>query len=421
MLTYKVGGSVRDHLLGLPVSDQDWVVVGATPQTMLDLGFRQVGADFPVFLHPQSGEEYALARTERKSGPGYLGFTVNFDPGVTLEEDLERRDLTINALAMDKTGRIIDPFGGREDLKNRILRHVSPAFGEDPLRVLRVARFFARFHALGFQIAPDTLNLMTQLVDSGELDHLTPERVWMETVKALASPRPSRYFETLRISRGLAVIFPELAALIGQSQPSKHHPEGDAWVHTLEVLDRAAELSSHLPVRFASLMHDLGKGATPKDELPHHYGHDEVGGQLVEKFCQRLRAPKSYRKLAVLAARFHIRCHLAEEMQAKKIVKLLVATDAFRHPDRFQNLLTVCQADAQGRGQSEKQGYPEGDILLAGLKACQKVDHQKLLAQGFQGDQFAQALHQERVRLVKTVLAERADSTEESTRRYKRE
>ena len=412
LTAYRVGGSVRDALLGLNAPDRDWVVVGESPQGMLARGFRQVGAEFPVFLHPETGEEYALARRERKTGPGYHGFAVESGPGVTLEEDLSRRDLTINAMALDAAGGLVDPFGGGLDLQNRLLRHVSDAFGEDPLRVLRVARFQARFDALGFRVAPETLALMTGLVRSGELAHLAPERVWLETLKALSGDRPWRYFEMLDRCGALAVVFPELAALQGQSQPPLYHPEGDAWVHTRMVLEQAALLSDDPVVRFAALTHDLGKGATPPDMLPHHYGHEEAGAERVAALCDRLRVPTRFRDPALLTARHHTQCHRVLEMRPKRVVKLLRQLDALRKPERLEAILLACRADILGCGANDpaSERYRAGAVLRQCLVACRTIDHRPLLAAGFQGRRFGEELHQLRIQRVKAVLLQARDA-----------
>ncbi|MBF0588775.1 MAG: multifunctional CCA addition/repair protein [Magnetococcales bacterium] len=410
MTCYQVGGSVRDSLLGLPCKDRDWVVTGVEADEMTGRGFKRVGADFPVFLHPENGEEYALARTERKTGPGYRGFETRFGSEVTLEEDLARRDLTINAMALDREGQLIDPYAGMDDLKAKRLRHVSNAFSEDPLRVLRAARFLARFDALGFRLATDTLVLMERLASSGELTHLTPERVWQETQKGLATQAPSIYFATLRACGALESVFPELAALIGQHQPPEHHPEGDAWVHSLMVLDMAARLSDRGEVRFAALVHDLGKGLTPLERLPHHYGHESRGADLVMALCERLRVPGHYRKLAVLTARHHLRCHRVAEMRPKKVVKLLRELDGFRNPARFELFLLACEADARGRGGAENLYYAPADEMRGCLAACQDIDLKKIAKTGVKGAHFGLALHRARISAIKCWWAEQVGS-----------
>ncbi|KAA0646420.1 fused tRNA nucleotidyltransferase/2',3'-cyclic phosphodiesterase/2' nucleotidase/phosphatase Cca, partial [Escherichia coli] len=349
MKIYLVGGAVRDALLGLPVKDRDWVVVGSTPQEMLDAGYQQVGRDFPVFLHPQTHEEYALARTERKSGSGYTGFTCYAAPDVTLEDDLKRRDLTINALAQDDNGEIIDPYNGLGDLQNRLLRHVSPAFGEDPLRVLRVARFAARYAHLGFRIADETLALMREMTHAGELEHLTPERVWKETESALTTRNPQVFFQVLRDCGALRVLFPEIDALFDVPAPAKWHPEIDTGIHTLMTLSMAAMLSPQVDVRFATLCHDLGKGLTPPELWPRHHGHGPAGVKLVEQLCQRLRVPNEIRDLARLVAEFHDLIHTFPMLNPKTIVKLFDSIDAWRKPQRVEQLALTSEADVRGR------------------------------------------------------------------------
>jgi tRNA nucleotidyltransferase (CCA-adding enzyme) len=351
MKTYLVGGAVRDTLLGRPHTESDYVVVGARPDDLLALGYRPVGKDFPVFLHPQSGDQYALARTERKTGAGYYGFATRFSPDVTLEEDLARRDLTINAMAQPiDGGDVVDPYGGRRDLDARILRHVSPAFVEDPLRVLRVARFAARFAPLGFTIAPETTALMSEIVRSGELQALVAERVWVETERALGEAQPTVYFAVLRECGALAALFPEIDRLFGVPQPEKWHPEIDTGIHTLQVLDVACELATETTVRFAALVHDLGKGVTPRDQWPSHIGHEQAGVRVVGQMCERLKVPTEHRELGQLASREHQRIHRAHELRDATVLEVLEATDAFRRPDRFEKLLLVCEADARGRG-----------------------------------------------------------------------
>jgi tRNA nucleotidyltransferase (CCA-adding enzyme) len=368
---YLVGGAVRDRLLGRTPVEHDWVVTGATPEQMIAQGFRPVGRDFPVFLHPGTGEEYALARTERKTGRGYYGFETHFAPGVTLEEDLSRRDLTINAMASDASGRLIDPHGGQRDLEARLLRHVSDAFVEDPLRVLRVARFAARFATLGFRVADETLALMRNIVSSGEMAALVPERVWAETHRALAETSPRTYFEVLHSCAALAAVFPEVAALYGVPQPPRWHPEVDTGLHTMLALDVATELSDDVPVRFATLAHDLGKAATPRTLWPSHYGHEESGVPLIEGLCSRLRVPNDCRDLAVLASRHHGKIHRAAELRAATMLELFEAADAFRRADRFAKLLLVCEADARGRGPDKYAvPYVQAERLRSALTAA---------------------------------------------------
>jgi tRNA nucleotidyltransferase (CCA-adding enzyme) len=364
MKTYLVGGAVRDRLLGRPVIEHDYVVVGATPDELVARGLRPVGKDFPVFLHPRTGEQYALARTERKTGPGYYGFETRFAPDVTLEEDLARRDLTINAMASDDDGNIVDPYGGRRDLEARLLRHVSPAFVEDPLRVLRVARFASRFAGLGFTVAPETLELMRGIAASGELAALVPERVWVETERALGEQQPTVYFEVLRACGALEVVFPEIAALFGVPQPEKWHPEIDSGLHTMQVLEVAAEMSGDTTVRFAALVHDVGKGLTPREQWPRHIGHEAAGAALIEKLCARLRVPNEHRDLAVLVARHHAKVHRVAELRPGTLLELLEQTDAFRRAERFERMLVACEADARGRGPELRIApYPQAALL----------------------------------------------------------
>jgi len=356
---YLVGGAVRDRLLGLPHEDRDFVVVGATAEDLIGQGFRQVGKDFPVFLHPQTKEEYALARTERKTGPGYRGFRVHAHPGVTLEEDLRRRDLTINALAEDEQGNLIDYYGGRWDLENRVLRHVSPAFAEDPVRLLRVARYAARYSELGFTIADETMALMRVMVEKGETDALVPERVWQELVKALAELEPSRFFDVLRESGALSRLFPEIDRLFGIPQAEKWHPEIDSGIHTLMVLDMAARLSPDPEIRFAALTHDLGKGTTPSEILPHHKGHEGRSLDLIEGLCNRLKAPRRFCELARMVARYHGMAHKIDELHPGTVLDMFQGLDAFRRPERFEQALTAFEADFRGRGGYQERAYPQ--------------------------------------------------------------
>lgn len=396
MRCYLVGGAVRDRLLGLPVSERDWVVVGSSPQEMAEHGFRPVGRDFPVFLHPQSGEEYALARTERKSGRGYHGFVFHAGPGVTLEEDLRRRDLTVNAMAEDQDGRLIDPFGGRDDLKKRCLRHVSPAFGEDPVRILRVARFAARFHPLGFTIADETLRLMRQMVDDGEVDALVPERVWQETARSLMLERPSVFFRVLRQCGALARLFPEVDALFGVPQPPYYHPEVDSGEHTLLALDMAARLQADQATRFAVLCHDLGKALTPKDQLPSHRGHEARGEAPLLALCERLRVPRSHRDLALPVTLRHLLVHRARELRAATLLRLLEQVDAFRRPQRFDDFLLACEADARGRGGLQDQPYPQAGYVRAALAVAGDVEAREVVADGFTGPAIGPELAERR-------------------------
>ena len=403
MKTYLVGGAVRDRLLGLPVKEKDWVVTGATPSELAALGFEPVGKDFPVFLHPETHEEHALARTERKTGHGYHGFEFMSAPGVTLEQDLQRRDLTINAIAEDADGRLIDPYGGEQDLKARVLRHISPAFSEDPVRVLRVARFAARFAPLGFKVAPETLALMRGMSDDGEVDHLVPERVWQETVKALACERPSVYFETLRACDALKRVFPELERLYGVAQPAKWHPEIDTGVHVMMVLDQAARLSPDLTVRYAALTHDLGKGTTPKDILPHHYGHEERSVKLVEELCGRLKTPREFKELALVVARHHGLVHKAQEIRSDTLLKLLESVDAFRRPERFELFLTACEADHRGRTGLEDTPFPQADYLRKAFTAAKAVTTESLDTAKLSGAEIGAELKKKRLEAVRAA------------------
>ena len=368
---YCVGGAVRDQLLGLPVQDRDWVVVGSTPEEMVAQGFQPVGRDFPVFLHPETHEEYALARTERKTARGYKGFAVYAAPDVTLEQDLLRRDFTVNAIAQDAGGNLIDPHNGVADLRAGILRHVSDAFGEDPVRILRAARFAARFD---FVIAPETLALMRRMVNNGEVDALVAERVWQELARGLLEKKPSRFFETLRSCGALAKILPELDALFGVPQPEKYHPEIDSGIHTLLVADDAARHDYLLEVRFAALTHDLGKGSTPKDILPRHIGHELRSVELLRKLSRRLRVPRECSDLALLAARYHGDIHRAFELRAETVFKLFQSADAWRRPERFSRLLQVCASDVRGRSGHEQDDYPQAAYLLELLAAARAVD-----------------------------------------------
>ena len=400
MKSYLVGGAVRDRLLGLPIKDKDWVVVGATPQQMLDAGYQQVGRDFPVFLHPDSHEEYALARTERKSGSGYTGFTCYAAPDVTLEQDLLRRDLTVNALAEDSDGTIIDPYGGQRDLQQRILRHVSPAFAEDPLRVLRVARFAARYAHLSFRIADETLALMREMANAGELAHLTPERVWKETESALGTRNPQVFFQTLRDCGALKVLFPEIDALFGVPAPEKWHPEIDTGVHTLMTVSMAAMLSPDIDVRFATLCHDLGKGLTPKEFWPRHHGHGPAGVKLVEQLCQRLKVPNDMRELAKLVAEFHDLIHTLPILQPKTLVKLFDSIDAWRKPQRVEQIALTSEADVRGRTRFEACDYPQGRLLREAWIAAKSVGNKEVIEAGFKGPEIREELTRRRIQAV---------------------
>lgn len=373
MQVYLVGGAVRDALLGLPVKERDWVVVGGSREEMLRLGYKEVGRDFPVFLHPQSHEEYALARLERKVARGYRGFTVEAGPQVSLEEDLGRRDLTINAIAQDPQGVLLDPYGGQADLQARRLRHVSPAFAEDPVRILRVARFAARFAPLGFHVADETLDLMRTMVDAGEADALVPERVWQETQKALSEARSAEFFRVLRACGALKVIYPEIDALFGVPQPPRWHPEIDTGVHTFMVLEQAGHLGGAPPVKFAALVHDLGKGTTPQPEWPSHRGHEHRSVKLIEALCARLRVPLDYKELARIVARHHGEVHRAFELRPGTVLEILESMDAVRRPERFAQALLACEADARGRLGLELTPYPQRDYLLAAREVIAAV------------------------------------------------
>lgn len=402
MKVYLVGGAVRNQLLGLPVTEKDWVVVGATPAQMLAQNFKQVGRDFPVFLHPKTKEEYALARMERKSGSGYYGFECDYNPTVSLEDDLSRRDLTINAIAMDDNGQLIDPYLGQKDLKNKILRHVSDAFVEDPVRVLRVARFAARFHHLGFTVANETLALMYQMVQAGELSHLVPERVWQEWQISLQEANPEQFISVLRNCGALKIVIPELDRLFGVPNPQNHHPEIDTGIHSLMVLQAAVAITREPTARFAALVHDLGKGLTPISNWPSHHGHEEGGVPIIDHMCSRLHIPNEYRYLAVLVARFHLQIHKIMELKANTIVSLLEQMDAFRKPESFQNLLTACQADAQGRG--FVVAYPQAQKWSYILSECAKITAKEFIAQGYEGKAIKEQMHNSRVDCVKKIL-----------------
>ena len=404
MKIYAVGGAVRDRLLGRPVADQDYVVVGSTPEQMEQLGYRPVGKDFPVFLHPQTHEEYALARTERKTARGYRGFDIHASPEVSLEQDLARRDLTINAIARDDNGNIIDPHHGVADLKAGILRHVSHAFVEDPVRALRVARFAARF---GFTVAPETQTLMREMVRNGEVDHLVPERVWQELSRGLMEDKPSRMLLALRDCGALERVVPELDALFGVPQPAQHHPEVDTGLHILLVVDYAAAQNYPLTVRFAALTHDLGKALTPREHWPKHHGHEHKSVDLVERLCERLRVPGECRDLAVLAARHHGDVHRAQELRPATVLKLLSAADVYRRPARFEELLAACSCDYHGRSGLESRPYPQADWLRAAANAAREVDAGGI-AQKANGDpgRIAAAVEAARLEAVSVALSQ---------------
>lgn len=410
METYIVGGAVRDTLLGIDPKDRDYVVVGATPEEMEALGFKPVGSDFPVFLHPDTREEYALARTERKSGRGYKGFTVFASPDVTLEQDLQRRDLTINAMAMDENGKIFDPFNGQQDLDDGKLRHVSEAFAEDPVRILRVARFAARFASRGFHVAHETNRLMKQMVENGEVDYLVPERVWVELLGALGEAQPAQFFKVLRGCGALARIFPEIDCLFGVPQPEQHHPEIDTGIHVMMVLDQAARLSDDTRVRFAALMHDLGKGATPKQNWPQHFNHEALGVERVTQLCERIRVPNDYRELAIVTARFHSDCHQIKERRATTVVKVFEKMDAFRKPRRVELFVLACEADSRGRKGMADKPYPQAALFRDYFAAAADVDTGKVAstaqADGLSGEAIGDRVYQARVSAVKQVMAQ---------------
>jgi tRNA nucleotidyltransferase (CCA-adding enzyme) len=404
MKVYAVGGCVRDQLLGVPVADRDWVVVGATPQDMTAAGFRPVGRDFPVFLHPRTNEEYALARTERKTAPGYHGFVFHAAPDVTLAEDLARRDLTINAMALDEAGDLVDPFGGRADLQAKVLRHVGPAFAEDPVRILRVARFAARY--ADFTVADETLRLMRSMADGGEVDALVSERVWQELARGLMEAKPSRMFETMREAGALARLLPEVDRLWGVPQRADVHPEVDTGVHLMLVLDAAARLNAGLPARWAALLHDLGKGTTPKDQWPRHVGHEQRSVDLARAVNERLRVPNDCRDASILAAREHGHIHRALELDAGALLRLLERCDALRRPALLAKVLDACEADALGRTGHADDPYPQRGRVLAALDAARSVDAGAIAARvGPDGARIAQALHQARAEAVAARFA----------------
>jgi len=400
MTTYLVGGAIRDQLLGLTPTELDWVVVGANPQSLIDQGYKAVGRSFPVFLHPQTKEEHALARTERKTSPGYTGFEVYFAADVTLEQDLQRRDLTINAIARDHNDQLIDPYNGQKDIQRRLLRHVSSAFDEDPVRVLRIARFMAQLGQFDFQIAPETQQLLKNMVSNGEVDALVPERVWQETVKALQTNYPERYFNSLRECGALQRLFPEIDCLFGVPQTAIHHPEIDTGIHTMMVVQQAVRLTNSLEVRFAALVHDLGKGITPKDVLPKHTQHEIRGIPLVKKLCERLRVPNDIRNVALKVTEYHLLYHRAAELRPSTIVKLFNQLDAFRKPNVFRQFLLACEADSRGRTGFEDRECEQTDILIRAYDAAQSVSVKPLLEQGIQGAAIKVALDKKRAAAV---------------------
>ncbi|MEI2563956.1 multifunctional CCA addition/repair protein [Vibrio metoecus] len=403
MQIYLVGGAVRDQLLQLPVYDRDWVVVGSSPQAMLSAGFQAVGKDFPVFLHPKSKEEHALARTERKTGVGYTGFACHYAPDVTLEEDLLRRDLTINAMAQDNSGQLIDPYGGQLDLAAKVLRHVSLAFVEDPLRVLRVARFAAKLHHLGFTVAEETMQLMAKIAQSGELQHLTAERVWQEWHKSLSTHHPEVFLQVLRDCGALAVVLPEIDRLFGVPQPEKWHPEIDTGIHTLMVAKQAARLSESLPVRFAAQVHDLGKGVTPSAEWPSHKLHCHTGLKIIESLCERIRVPNEFRDLALAVCAQHSNIHRADELKPATKLKVLGLLDVWRKPERLEQVLLCCEADHRGRLSLESAPYPQREIFLRAYQAALGVAVQAVIADGFQGKQIKEELDKRRVSAIEAL------------------
>lgn len=410
MQVYLVGGAVRDHLLGHPYHEKDYVVVGATPEQLLAQGFQPVGKDFPVFLHPETKDEYALARTERKSGHGYHGFEFHTAPSVTLEQDLIRRDLTINAMAMDKDGNVYDPYGGQQDLCNKVLRHVSNAFVEDPLRVLRIARFAARYHALGFAIAPETLLLMQELAESGELDALTPERVWKETSRALMEAHADVYFETLRACGALKVLFPELDALFGIPQRPEYHPEIDCGVHTMMSLQQACRANYSLDVRFAVLLHDLGKALTPADELPRHIMHEERGIRPVTEVCDRLRVPNTTKQLALAVCKEHLKCHQALSLKPGTLWRLLQRLDVLRRPERVEAFVQACECDSRGRLGLEDRDYPQAKYILEAIQVVRSIKAQDLPAD-VQGPDIGEMLIERRIKAIEQLKARHLAAT----------
>jgi len=399
--TYLVGGAVRDALLGLHAAERDWVVVGSTPALMTDQGYKQVGASFPVFLHPDTGEEYALARTEKKEGHGYHGFNVDFHPDVTLEEDLQRRDLTINAIARHEDGSLIDPFGGQRDIEQKILRHVSDAFVEDPLRVLRVARFAARFAPFGFRVHESTLALMREVTESGELEHLAAERIWREIERAMGAARPSEFVSVLRACSALEVLLPEVNALFGVPQPEKHHPEIDTGVHLLMALEQAAELSNgDASVVFAVLLHDLGKAVTPQQHWPSHRGHEAAGIPLVDAVCKRLRAPNSMHNLARKVCARHLDCHRILEARPVTVLRLLENLDVFRQPQVLPEFILACEADYRGRKGLQERDYPQGEYLQRACRAVADIRARDLDLEGVSGPEIGEKLRQARIKKI---------------------
>lgn len=400
MKTYLVGGAVRDQLLNYPYQEKDWVVVGATAQQMLALNFQQVGKDFPVFLHPDTHDEHALARTERKTAPGYTGFEVHASADVTLEDDLIRRDLTINAIAQDETGQFIDPFNGQADIKNKCLRHVSDAFSEDPVRILRVARFAARYAHLGFSVADETMSLMQDMVDNNEIDALVAERVWQEMHKALNEKNPEEFIRVLKDCGALQCILPEINILFGVPQPEVYHPEIDTGVHTLMVLQQACQLSKDAKIRFAALCHDLGKGVTPVEKWPSHHGHEQLGVDIIKQLCKRLKVPNEFRDLAIITSNYHLITHKVFELKPNTILKKLEQLDAFRRTERFEEFLIACLADARGRTGFEQCKYPQADFMRLALQAAKSIDMQPIIEMKLKGEDMAQAIRKARTAAI---------------------
>ncbi len=414
MKTYLVGGAVRDHLLDYPVKEKDWVVIGETPESMIAKGFKPVGKDFPVFLHPQTHDEYALARTERKTAPGYKGFAIYASPEVTLEEDLIRRDLTINAIAMSEDGSVIDPYHGRNDLEQRIFRHISPAFSEDPVRILRVARFAARYAHLGFKLATETRKLMEQMVSNGETEYLVAERVWAELHKALQEKTPAAFFYTLKECKALATIFPEIDRLFGIPQPEKYHPEIDTGIHSLMVLEQATLLSDKAEVRLAALLHDLGKALTPPEKWPSHHGHEQMGLSALEQFCNRLRVPKHFKSLCQQVMRYHTHCHRVYELRATTIADMLQTLSAFNPKPKhsLQDFLLACEADMKGRTGFEQRPYPQADYLAGTADAAANVDTTEILSSDLKGAQIGEAIRRLRIDAISRFIIQQQTKSE---------
>ncbi|MCP4077004.1 MAG: multifunctional CCA addition/repair protein [Gammaproteobacteria bacterium] len=409
MQVYRVGGAIRDQLLGITSKDIDWVITGSTPEEMTAKGYRAIGKDFPVFLHPETKQEYALARTERKISRGYAGFSFNTDPKITIEQDLARRDLTINAIAQDEHGNIIDPFNGQQDIKDKVLRHVSEAFVEDPVRVLRVARFAARFHNRGFTIADETKQLIKQIADSGELNALVAERVWVEMDKALAEPDPQVFFTSLRDCGVLNTLFPEIDNLFGVPQTAKYHPEIDTGIHVMMVLKKAAELNYDNEIRFAALTHDLGKANTPADILPSHHGHEQRGVSLTRQFCKKWRVPNATTELALLTCEFHTHIHRIYELKSSTLLKLFKQTDGFRRPERFIKMTLACIADVRGRISFENEPYPQAAYACRLLEKLNALDISPVLNSGVKGQALGQAIHNFRLEYLKSIKEKAPD------------